>query len=173
MSTKKDETIRLWKYIVKFNQSPNPAGVLKYDLSKLNLVYDFDKLEPYLDVFDDVPNEYKLDALEKFFGLLFVYLIDNRQMDIPMANKIVSKELYDQNAKDIKVVEDFLSLLEREKVHNIQPMKQELEKLVNGYKTVVEAKAVTKLQIKNLLLRMNKQFNLKKSFAIKQLTDII
>ena len=158
---KERKTIEIWR------------NIIENDLAPSLLDYNFRQLEPYLDVFHDVPYEYKEDVLEKFHGLLFVYLLDNRPLGVPTHNKIMTKALYKDISKNNKIAKDFLALINREKINTLKNMKIDIENFINENNKLLNSKAVTKIQIKAFLQKVNKNFNLKKSLELKQLTDII
>jgi len=175
MDNKEKDTLQAWDNCVRFHRE-TPVEYVEvggYNYSKLGLEYDFDRLIPYLEIFYDIPVEYKQSVIDKFFGLLFVYLIDNRPMNnIQMHNKIMSKDMYKEIRRDIQVAKDFLNLINSNKI-KLNNAKSKIQKYITEQETLISQKAVTKLQMKQFLKRVNTKFDLKKSFEIKEFVDAI
>lgn len=139
---------------------------------KNNINYDFLKLEPYLDIFLDVPSEYKEEVIEKFVSLFFIYMMDKNNLGVPMHNKIITKELYKTIKKDLDISQKFLDLVEKESERD-DDFELKIAQRINNNKEMLNSKAVTKTMLKENLLKINKIFNLGKAFGIKEFIDNI
>jgi len=142
-------------------------GILAHDFTE---DYDFEKLEPYLCIFSGIPMQYAEDVIEKFVALLFVYMADNRDFGANMHNKVLTKDLYKKLTKELKTAEDFLILVESEQDKEFTA---KVKSLIANIQNMLDSKSVTKGMLKNILLKANKQFHLKKTYEIKDFIDNI
>jgi hypothetical protein len=168
---KENEVLIIWESIIK--NMPLSDGYK----------YDFDKLIPYLVVFYDVPQEFKEEAIYKFYSLLHFFIHENNKKYYvydrhPIAfnySRVISDELYKKVKKELKIAEAFLEMVTQDKKHLECSDRTiiDIKNVIKSCRGITEVKAVTKTQIKTYLLKMNKHFNLKKTYQIKELIDNI
>jgi len=161
-----DETLEMWKDIIR-----------EIEIDEFSKDYDFlnTNLTIHLDFFNDIPTEHKKNVIEKFAFLVSAYVEHRTRPPLAteekMHNKWMKKSTYNLLQRDLRTAKRFLQLAEKN--NQSDDFIEKIKTMINHIEYILNLKRLSKTKIKSYLLKVNTDFNLKKTLEVKQLTDII